>query len=122
MIEEQGESDVEMEEMDDDGDRPLRQMSKRSMVMKDCAMSIDLEASVYTLEQQIVGCAAIFTGYTVSRILTIAIHLLGAIVWFPVCCRKWVRIACFVEIIIDGVYTCTWCHFADAGVRRSRCQ
>ena len=54
MIEEQGESDVEMEEMDDDGDRPLRQMSKCSMVMKDCMMSIDLEVSVYTLEQQIV--------------------------------------------------------------------
>lgn len=40
--------DVEKEEMDDDGRRPLHASSKRSTVMKDRTMSMDSEASVYT--------------------------------------------------------------------------
>ena len=46
--EEHGESDVEKEEMDDDGHRPLIEISKRSTVIKDRTMSMDSEASVYT--------------------------------------------------------------------------
>ena len=40
-------SDVE-KEMDDDGDRPLRGISKHSTVMKDRTTSMDSEASLYT--------------------------------------------------------------------------
>ena len=40
-------SDVE-KEIDDDGDRPLREISGRSTLMKDRTMSVDSEASEYT--------------------------------------------------------------------------
>jgi len=41
-------SDTEKEEIDDHGHRPLRASAKRLTVMKDCTMSMDSEASVYT--------------------------------------------------------------------------
>ena len=49
MEEDNQDEDPDVEkEMDDDGHRPLRQMSKRSTVMKNRTMSMDSEASVYT--------------------------------------------------------------------------
>ena len=44
-------TDVEME-MDDDGPRPLRDISKRSTVMKDHMMLIDSEACHYSCQLQ----------------------------------------------------------------------
>ena len=41
-------SDVEKEEVDDDGHRPLHALLKRSTLMKNRTMSMDYEASVYT--------------------------------------------------------------------------
>ena len=47
VTEGRGESDVEKEEMDDDGYRPLRELfSKYSTVIKDCTISMDSEACV----------------------------------------------------------------------------
>ena len=48
MMEEEKSLDLEKEEMDDDGRRPLPASSKRSTIMKDRTMSMDSEASVYT--------------------------------------------------------------------------
>jgi hypothetical protein len=125
ITEEHGASDLEKEEMDDDGHQPLTGISKRSTVMKDRTMSMDSEASVYP-EQQIVGRATILAAYTGkpfesdSTTLTAATHLLGVIVWFLVLCgRRRDCISCFVEIVVDGVHTCRWRRFADAGQWRA---
>ena len=55
VLETDGTTDVE-KEMDDDGDRPLRDISKRSTVMKDRTMWMDSEASVYTQNSRSSDC------------------------------------------------------------------
>jgi hypothetical protein len=87
ITEEHGESDLEKEEMDDDGHRPLTEISKRSTVMKRPHDVDGFRGVCLYPEQQIVGRATILAGWTVkletctfesdSTTFTTATHLLG---------------------------------------------
>jgi hypothetical protein len=111
-------SDVE-KEIDDDGDRPLREISKRSTLMKDRTMSMDSEASVYT-QNSMSSVAPLSSPATKISSRPAPLNLTQqpspllhtswgiSIRFVVVCCRKRVRISCFVEIIVDGVHTCSW--------------
>jgi len=107
-------------EINDDGDRPLREISKRSTLMKDRTMSMDSEASVYT-QNSISSVAPLSLLATKATSRPAPLNLTpqpspllhtswGSFVRFViVCCRKRVRIPCFIEIDIDSVHThSTW--------------
>jgi len=105
MEEDKQNEDTDVEkEMEDDGHRPLRDMSKRSMVMKDRTMW-RCATVLAGYKSKLETCASEFNPTTPAA----ATHVLGVFVRFiVVCCGKRVRIPCFVEIVIDGVHTRTW--------------
>lgn len=129
---EDSDSDVEeeMEEMEDDGQQPLRaSTAKRLTVMKNRTMSVDSEASVYTQNSRLSSedghpqQPPVFSSTQASSKpaplnLTQQPLLLLHTSWGSsagvVCCGKWVHIPRFVKIVVDGVYTGSWCGFVDA--------
>jgi hypothetical protein len=105
-------SDVQ-KEMDDDGHRPLRDMSKRSAVMKDRTIPMDSK-----LSSPATKASLILGPLNLTQQPSPLLHFFGVFVQFVVCCGKRVCIPHPVEIIIDGVYTRTWC----SARRDRRCQ
>ena len=115
MIKEDEQNQDSDVEKDLDGGRPLREISKRSTVMKDHAMSMNSEASAYTQNSlssvaplsspAIKGSWRRASEFNPTTIAT-PTHLLGVFIRFVVIwCGQRVCIPCFVETVIDGVHT-----------------
>ena len=85
--------------------------------MTDRAVSMDSEASVYTLNS-----SSLSDGHQLPRpkpaTFATATHFLW--IWSIVVRHgKWICLRCFIEIVVDGVYTYTWHRSAAAGARRN---